>query len=485
MQSQETILFLDALNESKQHSKILSNLLSLIREGSRIRVMLSSTEEVIPNLSPQQGTIVSMEARRIAEDIAKVIETRLEDDERLCELPSALKRDIMTTLERGSDGVFRWAHCQLETLADHNTAQEIKRALDDVPHTLEQTYRAVLKRIPQHQCAVARQTLFWIAFALKPMKLKELAEAILISEHSAVIHKDMRLLQDEILLKSCSSLISYDAKSTCMTLAHSSVFIYLTSSEIKHSDVSSFYLDAPTAYNSITRRCINYMMIPAFRIGACADWESIQQRFEQWPLLRYVSETLFAHLYYIDLDAEITSLLLCFFATHDQPNGGNFGVWVQACFPNTTGNIEDSAPLYYAARYGLLQIVRMILATDGTRSLEKPGGLFRSTPLHVAAWQGRTEVVAELLKAGASAKEINEEGKPGLIWAVLFGYTEIERMLREAGAELDDNALADLAEEQGQPLTLPSVAYVDEHSLSKDSGEEYKDWIGTAEEEEL
>lgn len=87
MQSSETILFLDALNESKEHSKILASFLSLIRDGSKIRVIVSSTEEIIPNVSSQQGLVVSMKASRIAKDIARVVETRLEDDERLCELP--------------------------------------------------------------------------------------------------------------------------------------------------------------------------------------------------------------------------------------------------------------------------------------------------------------------------------------------------------------------------------------------------------------
>ena len=173
------------------------------------------------------------------------------------------------------------------------------------------------------------------------MKLKELSEAIIINDDSAIIHEDMRLLRDEILLKSCSSLVRYDAKSTCITLAHSSVFTYLTSQEIRYNDVSSFYLDAPTADNSITRRCINYMMLPAFQTGACPDSESLQEHFNEWPLLRYVSKTLFSHLHYINLDAEMTSFLLRFFATHERPNGGNFGVWVQACFPQTICNIEN------------------------------------------------------------------------------------------------------------------------------------------------
>ena len=92
----------------------------------------------------------------------------------------------------------------------------------------------------------------------------------------------------------------------------------------------------------------------------------------------------------------------------------------------------------------------MILATEGNRSLELPGGVYRSTPLHVAAWQGRTEVVAELLKAGANARETNDEGKPGLLWAVLFGYEDIERMLKDAGATLDDDAMKYVRLERGE-----------------------------------
>ena len=178
------------------------------------------------------------------------------------------------------------------------------------------------------------------------MTLKELSEAITIGEHSAIIREDVRLLRDEVLLKACSSLISYDSSTTQITLAHSSVFAYLTSHDIRLSDVRSFYLNEATAYNSVARRCINYMMLPAFQSGCCPSFMVLRERYAEWPLLHYVAEALFAHLYYIDLDNDMTSLLLQFFATHHQEKGGNFGAWVQACFPAASDNIEASAPLF-------------------------------------------------------------------------------------------------------------------------------------------
>ena len=56
---------------------------------------------------------------------------------------------------------------------------------------------------------------------------------------------------------------------------------------------------------------------------------------------------------------------------------------------------------------------------------------------HVATWQGRTAVVRDLLKAGANAKEVNQEGVTGLWCAVKFGYEDIEHMLRDAGATFE------------------------------------------------
>ena len=43
-----------------------------------------------------------------------------------------------------------------------------------------------------------------------------------------------------------------------------------------------------------------------------------------------------------------------------------------------------------------LSIVKMILALEETKSLETPGGVYGCTPLHVAIWQGRSQVVKEL-----------------------------------------------------------------------------------------
>ena len=289
---------------------------------------------------------------------------------------------------------------------------------------------------------MARNTLFWLTFSLRPLARGELCEAVITGDDEVEISDEQRLLRPDVLFQICSSLISYNTATRRVTLAHSSVFTYLTSQEIRTSDVGGFYLDIPNSINDICIRCINYLSLPAFGSGYCPSWEALAERFDDWPLLSYSTSSLFFHLSDITLTRPLKSSLLNFFATHSQPAGGNFGAWVQAWYFTTqgifvTGTGATTTPLYFAARFGLLSLVRVILSVEGTKDLEVPGGLYDCTPLHVATWQGETEIVKLLLEHGADAEERNCGGKPGLLWAVKYGYQEIEQMLRAAGANLE------------------------------------------------
>ena len=334
---------------------------------------------------------------------------------------------------------YRWVQCQLETLATQNTANEIYATLRNVPGTLEQTYRSRLASIRKSDINLTKEIFLWLSFSLHPMTFAQICEAVIIGEdENMAVNGRNRLLRPKALLNSCGSLISVNSATTKVTLAHSSVRDYLISPSIRLSDVNEFYVDSLSADAAIATRCIKYLSQPAFNSGYC-DTNDLYQRIVDWPLLSYISDTLFDHLSYITLDERITTILLRFFATHSQPRGGSFGAWVQVCFPISALDIEASTPLYYAARWGLLPIVKLILAAEGTKSLEIPGGVYYSTPLHVAAWQGHTEVVRELLKAGANPREVNSNGVPGLFWAIDGGHTEVERLLRDAGATMDDD----------------------------------------------
>lgn len=118
------------------------------------------------------------------------------------------------------------------------------------------------------------------------MTFGELCEVVIIRESDVPFNEDMRLLRPKSLLSICSSLISYN---NVTTLAHSSVQEFLTSQGIQASDVRYFYLDKVTADNTISSLCLHYLYLPAFSSGYCTSDAALDERFDEWPLLPYIS----------------------------------------------------------------------------------------------------------------------------------------------------------------------------------------------------
>lgn len=108
--SPATRLFLDAPNESKQSSLIISVLLRLALEIETVRIMVSSTEEVkslqcLPSSRPLLFT-VTMDPEITENDIENYVIHCLHKYERLRNLPSVLKDKIKSKLIRKADGMY-------------------------------------------------------------------------------------------------------------------------------------------------------------------------------------------------------------------------------------------------------------------------------------------------------------------------------------------------------------------------------------------
>jgi hypothetical protein len=436
-------LFIDAPNESSESALIVSTMWDLVREHHGMRIMISSTEEVVmaPLASDEEllSTVV-MSSAETQQDISDYVDAKLKQDDRLRHLSSRLKDDIKSSLVNKSDGVFRWVQCQLEALGDRKTPKAIRNALQDIPQSLEKTYCDILLRIPESDRELAKEVLLWLTFAMRTLKLNELCEAVVMEENSTTIDDEDCLLHPMDLLRMCRSLISFNPATNHVTLAHSSVQAYLTNPEIKDSPARYFFLDPSAAQSLLIRRCLTYLCFDEFKRGYSDHPEDIAKLSSRWPLLDYAVALWPAHARALgttgqEPDQPLRDILLKFFATYREPRNGNFGAWIQQYLPEAGIRITKSPPFYYAARFGLLSVVKMILAVEGTKDLETVGGRRDSTPLHVASAYGHTEVVKVLLAAGASPLAVNSKGRTGLLTAAENGETEIIKMLLASGAD--------------------------------------------------
>ena len=109
-----------------------------------------------------------------------------------------------------------------------------------------------------------------------------------------------------------------------------------------------------------------------------------------------------------------------------------------ATAPDEPRNAWNATPLIMAAWHGRLQIVKYLLEEGADINASYDAG---SSALIVAAWHGHAPVVKYLLAAGADLGHKNRGGDDALVWASEHGHTDIVQELLDAGAKSVDAAL--------------------------------------------
>jgi hypothetical protein len=305
----------------------------------------------------------------------------------------------------------------------------VQEALHKLPGTLRGIYANTLEGVSPGDRKFVREALFWLCFAKRPVTLAELNEAIVLEESYTVLDDDSMLVSPQILLQICRGLI--DLERGWVSLAHSSIRDFLTSDWIRSSNIPYFSMDPSTADKSAMQKCLSYLCLDNFRCGYAASTEVVRKRFEKNPFVRYAAEYWAAHGSSCNFDDTDRYLVNRLFDTTRLPRRGNFGVWVQTLIPEADyRDIEATQPLYYAASYGLIPVVKAILESHPELDIDAPGGRRGSTPLFVACWRHQYNVVELLLQAGADPYIVDPSTADTVFsFARLYGLSRLETIL--------------------------------------------------------
>ncbi len=79
---------------------------------------------------------------------------------------------------------FRWVYCQLATLRQC-LPSSVRRTLDELPETLDETYKQVLKNIKKVNREHAIRLLHCLTVAIRPLRVEELAEVVAVDFDAA------------------------------------------------------------------------------------------------------------------------------------------------------------------------------------------------------------------------------------------------------------------------------------------------------------
>ncbi|KAK1580142.1 ankyrin repeat protein [Colletotrichum navitas] len=392
-------LMVDALNETSHEPLIVRTLLTLCGKHPNLRVLLTCTREPLEDDS--RIFVRHMNNNAIDFDIDLYVENRLATEHGFQSLSHNIRAEIKRKVVSDADGTFRWAKMCMDRLSTLRTGRDVRRAMADVPSTLNGFYAGILARIPDQDRAIAREALMWLCFSLWPLRLAELAEAVVLEEGDVDIDGDSRLTDPAIILEICQGLAHANGHS--VTLAHDSIRTFLQSDWIRTSIASDFALDAAESHRRIMRKCLSYLHLEPFSSGPVKKMEQINDRFYEYPLLRYATFLWPIHSEGFSLSSHDERLILGFFETKKLKHGGPFETWVQCLLDSTDiPVIRETEPVYYAASFNMTSVLQLILRPEYKVDVNKRGGRYSSPPLFVAIWRRNTEAAKLLVEAGAN-----------------------------------------------------------------------------------
>lgn len=111
-----------------------------------------------------------------------------------------------------------------------------------------------LKSLDELSRTVNRRVFQWLAVAVRPMSLGELAEAIAF-EPECPRHADLEMVQN------CGDLVIHNEKDNIVQLAHYTVLEFLI---FPHSEASVFHLRKLEANLYVGKVCVTYLSFPDF-----------------------------------------------------------------------------------------------------------------------------------------------------------------------------------------------------------------------------
>jgi hypothetical protein len=379
---------------------------------------------------------------------------------------------------------FRWVFCQLETLR-HCLPPSVRRTLNELPDSLDETYERILKEIKKPNRDNARRLLQCLVVAIRPLRVDELAEVLAVDfddvEGIPKLNPNWRWEdQEHALLSSCSSLIAIvdTDDAPIVQFSHFSVKEFLTSPRLAtpSRETSHYYIVPEPAHMILAQACLGVLL----QLDDRVEQNDVEAAF---PLAGYAARHWVSHAQFENASSGLRSAMEYLFDI-DKPY---FKAWLRmhdidlqirggkTFFYFTPYDKLEAAPLYYAALCGFHDLtkdlivkypsqvnadsgyyVRPLVAALAQRHFRTADllrlngadpcarGDGQTTPLHDVAYRGDLEMVHKLIDYGVDINAVDVCDRTPLYQASKGRYLrciDAIRLLLEHSADV--NARAD------------------------------------------
>lgn len=424
-------------------------------EGSQLRALarrldhLSSPRSTTPNTNAFKVVIVSRPIdglrkavqvnldpdnnEKVASDIEKFIAVRVDELSGISGFSKIRARVQADLLER-AEGTFLWVGFAMYELLQKKTLSRVLNALQVLPMGLEAIYDRMLLQIPDEDKHITFSILRWVALALRPLKLKELAAAIGFQSPHALITLEQAIC-DQVMI--CEPFLKVQDKE--VHLAHQSGRDYLFREKGSGNNgvLKYFRIKPEEAHLELARVCLE-CIAQNLQHGP-VDLKNLQNtQFSE--LLRYAVDHWPEHVNRCsDLAAQLIDPSTIFYQKQSVVRNH----WMASYNP---ADIEickyDPMPLLHMACF--FHIIPWVKAILSNRNLWDECGCVTEgiivgiTPLH-AGFESKG-ILELLLTNGANVNARTATGQTVLHLAVLDeAPEEIIRRLLENGVDINAN----------------------------------------------
>lgn len=331
--------------------------------------------------------------------------------------------------------------CQLKALEKCLRPSQLRRALESLPETLNETYAQMLGRISEENYELAMRIFHWLLFSARPLRIEELAELAAVDFNGDPIIIERFWEPDEIL-KICPGLLTTleehnesdeSEPKILVRLAHISVREYLLSHDIRKGQAARYQVEETAAHISITECCLLYMRL--------FD-KPLPDAEKEFPLAIYAAEYWLYHYEKVPEQAERAhDLALEFFLERKEAYSNWLSFFCSLSPPKFHPDLLDSvsdSPLNVVSAYGLVPTLKQMFANDeiDTDSESALKGALRSAYLGYLPPRSNVETTRLLLQHGADFGG-DSRFSHTLHAASYFGLDEIVKIQLEEGFDVN------------------------------------------------
>ena len=399
-------------------------------------------------------------ARFIESEVDRLISKRLLLDGKITR-KSRVK--IVKTLTNGAQGMFRWVTMSLETLQGIKHQPDFMKALGLLPSKLSGLYHIIHMQIDQTEPYgrdVAIKTLKWLLCARRLLSVQELIAAIPVvyevedepssdSDEDDESRSEQKPSPEHDIIRLCRNLVVMDSEQRVFRFAHQSVQEYLLGRQEyeekeQHALATERCLDvylAELSPGSITPKVVqqNHFLKPYAQVywpvhyKYVEDYKSDELRRK---VLRFTGQGSKTSLSYEQWASDISS-------KYKNGAGWSLNHSLGLDFGDRLGHrlsFASSAPrrrLSAACAFGFLSFMKACELSSTDLNQRQLLDDAEYTLLHIAAEEGKDQVVRMLLDKGA---DVNAQGglySNALQAASYRGHDRIVQILLDKGADIN------------------------------------------------